>query len=147
MNLLDWLVVAASCTVVFTVGLMFARRSSRKGATGYFAGGRDVPWWAIGLSNTATYSSGTGAFVMWVLQTPPTPGIDVLTLAILFLQGWFFAGSPTAGEGMTAKRFMAARTERHAVGGQLFNAFPALSFRTPPPYRLGYCRDDTLLDV
>jgi Na+/proline symporter len=61
------MVVASSCALVFIVGLMFARRSSKKGAAGYFAGGRDVPWWAIGLSNTATYSSGTGAFVMLVL--------------------------------------------------------------------------------
>jgi Na+/proline symporter len=294
MSFLDWLVVASSCALVFTVGLMFARRSSKKGAAGYFAGDRDVPWWAIGLSNTATYSSGTGAFVMLVLvfglagnwlwwaswivwmplvaivwarlwrrmqivttaelislryggtpavvarkiyafvccfgfavliiayitgffaktiaplcplttaqvllifggitviytmfggllgvvyadvvqfcimitgctvflvlaiahhggwhdilqrvqeirpiglaQTPPTPSIDVLTLVVLFLQGWFFAGSPTAGEGMTAQRFMAARNEAHAVGGQLFNAFLALSFRTLPLIGLG----------
>jgi len=294
MNFMDWLVVGASCALVFAVGLMFARRSSKQGAAGYFAGHRDVPWWAIGLSNTATYSSGTGAFVMLVLvfglagnwlwwaswivwmplvaivwarlwrrmqivttaelislryggtpalvarkiyafvcrfgfavliiayitgffaktiaplcplttaqvllifggitvvytmfggllgvvyadvvqfvimitgctvflalavshhggwaaivqrvheirpiglaQTPPTPSIDVLTLVVLFLQGWFFAGSPTAGEGMTAQRFMAARNERHAVGGQLFNAFLALSFRTLPLIGLG----------
>jgi Na+/proline symporter len=294
MSTLDWLVVALCCACVFVVGLTFARRSSRKGAAGYFAGGRDVPWWAIGLSNTATYSSGTGAFVMLVLvfgiagnwlwwaswiiwmplvaivwarmwrrmqivttaelislryggtpavvarkvyafvccfgfavliiayitgffaktiaplcplstvqvllifggitvvytmfggllgvvyadvvqfaimiigstaflvmavlrqggwwevlarvreirpdglvQTPPTPGIELLTLVVLFLQGWFFAGSPTAGEGMTAQRFMAARNERHAVGGQLFNAFLALSFRTLPLIGLG----------
>ena len=67
MNILDWLVVAVACGVVFTVGLLFARRSSKKGAAEYFTGDRDVPWWAIGLSNTATYSSGTGAFVMLVL--------------------------------------------------------------------------------
>jgi solute:Na+ symporter, SSS family len=294
MHFIDWVVVALSCSLVFVVGLTFARRSSRAGAAGYFAGDRDVPWWAIGLSNTATYSSGTGAFVMLVLvfglsgnwlwwtswivwmplvaivwarlwrrmqivttaelislryggpaalaarkiyafvccfgfavliiayitgffaktiaplcplttmqvllifggitvvytmfggllgvvyadvlqfgimiigctlffalavshhggwqpilqrvhevrplglaQTPPTPSIDVLTLVVLFLQGWFFAGSPTAGEGMTAQRFMAARNERHAVGGQLFNAFLALSFRTLPLIGLG----------
>jgi solute:Na+ symporter, SSS family len=294
MNFFDWLVVAASCSLVLSVGLAFARRSSRKGAAGYFAGDRDVPWWVIGLSNTATYSSGTGAFVMLVLvfgiagnwlwwaswivwmplvaivwarlwrrmqivttaelislryggtpavvarkiyafvccfgfavliiayitgffaktiaplvplstlqvllifggitvvytmfggllgvaysdvvqfavmiigctvffvfavgqhggwgeiitrvqeirpeglqQTPPTVSIEAMTLLILFVQGWFFAGSPTAGEGMTAQRFMAARNERHAVGGQLFNAFLALSFRTLPLIGLG----------
>lgn len=294
MLFIDWLVVALCCALVFTVGMTFAQRSSKKGAAGYFAGGRDVPWWAIGLSNTATYSSGTGAFVMLVLvfglagnwlwwtswivwmplvaivwarlwrrmrivttaelislryggapavvarkvyafvccfgfavliiayitgffaktiaplsplsttqvllifggitviytmfggllgvvyadvvqfgimivgstvflgfavvhhggwseilsrvqeirpgaltQTPPTPGIEALTLLVLFLQGWFFAGSPTAGEGMTAQRFMAARNEQHAVGGQLFNAFLALSFRTLPLIGLG----------
>jgi Na+/proline symporter len=294
MNIYDWLVVATSCGLVLTVGLLFARRSSKKGAAGYFAGDRDVPWWVIGLSNTATYSSGTGAFVMLVLvfglagnwlwwaswivwmplvaivwarmwrrmqivttaelislryggrpaavarkiyafvccfgfsvliiayitgffaktiaplcplttwqvllifggitviytmfggllgvvysdvvqfgvmitgcvvffiltvthhggwpeilqrvqeirpsglvQTPPTPSIELLTLIMLFVQGWFFAGSPTAGEGMTAQRFMAARSERHAVGGQLFNTFLALSFRTLPLIGLG----------
>ena len=67
MNTLDWMVVAASCGLVFVVGLWFARKSSQTGAAGYFAGDRDVPWWAIALSNTATYSSGTGAFVMLVL--------------------------------------------------------------------------------
>ncbi len=294
MHLIDWIVVAVCCALVFAVGMTFARRSSKKGSAGYFAGGRDVPWWAIGLSNTATYSSGTGGFVMLVLvfgiagnwlwwaswivwmplvaivwarmwrrmkivttaelislryggkpaavarkvyafvccfgfavliiayitgffaktiaplsplsttqvllifggitvvytmfggllgvvyadvvqfgimiigsvvflctaivhhggwseiisrvqeirpgglvQTPPTPGIEALTLLVLFLQGWFFAGSPTAGEGMTAQRFMAARNEQHAVGGQLFNAFLALSFRTLPLIGLG----------
>jgi Na+/proline symporter len=38
---------------------------------------------------------------------------------------------------MTAQRFMAARTEGHAVGGQLFNAFLSLSFRTLPLIGLG----------
>jgi SSS family solute:Na+ symporter len=294
MSVIDWAVVIASCVLVFAVGLAYARRSSHKGAEGYFAGDRDLPWWAIGLSNTATYSSGTGAFVMLVLvfgiagnwlwwaswiiwmplvaivwarlwrrmqivttaelislryggapaavarklyafvccagfavliisyitgffaktlqplvplstlqvllifggatvaytmfggllgvvyadvvqfgimmigcawflvvaiaqfggwsailqrvqtlrpeglaQIPPTSSIELLTLLMLILQGWFFAGSPVAGEGMTAQRFMAARSERHAVGGQLFNAFLSLSFRTLPLIGLG----------
>jgi SSS family solute:Na+ symporter len=55
----------------------------------------------------------------------------------LLIQGLFFAGSPTAGEGMTAQRFMAAKNEAHAIGGQLFNAFLALSFRTIPLIGLG----------
>ncbi len=290
----DWLVVAGSCLLVFIVGLWFARRSSRQGAEGYFTGNRDVPWWAIGLSNTATYQSGNGAFLMvalvfglagnwlwwasWIIwmplvaiiwarlwrrmrivttaelislryggrpaviarkiyafvccfgfavliisyitgffaktiaplcplttlqillifggitvlytmfggllgvvysdivqfaimvlgstlffflaipqhggweqilqrvaqarpeglhQVPPTTAVDGLTVLVLVLQGWFFAGSPTAGEGMTAQRFMSARNERHAIGGQLFNAFLALSFRTLPLIGLG----------
>jgi solute:Na+ symporter, SSS family len=294
MGRIDWLVVAASCVLVFIVGLWFSRRSSKRGAEGYFTGNRDVPWWAIGLSNTATYQSGNGAFVMialvfglagnwiwwasWIVwmplvaiiwarlwrrmqivttaelislryggtpavvarkvyafvccfgfavliisyitgffaqtiaplcpltttrillifggttvlytmfggllgvvysdvaqfaimvvgstlffvlavpqhggweqilhristvrpegltQVPPTRAIDGLTVLILVLQGWFFAGSPTAGEGMTAQRFMSARNERHAIGGQLFNSFLALSFRTLPLIGLG----------
>ena len=30
----------------------------------YFASDRNLPWWAIAISNTATYQSGSGAFVM-----------------------------------------------------------------------------------
>jgi Na+/proline symporter len=38
---------------------------------------------------------------------------------------------------MTAQRFMGARNERHAMGGQLFNSFLALSLRTVPLIGLG----------
>ena len=293
MTLADWLAVALLCLVSLAVGLVFTRRAGREGASGYFTGNRDLPWWAIGLSNTAIYQSGNGAFVMlvlvfglagnwmwwasWVIwmplvaivwaamwrrmrivttaelitlryggrpallarrvyaflglcyaviiisyitgffaktvapliplseaqillifggvtavytvfggligvvftdviqffilflgnfvflllaipqhggwqeitaraqlqrpealqQFPPTSLIPALTVAMLVLQGFFFAGSPTAGEGMTAQRFMGARNERHAIGGQLFNSFLALSLRTIPLIGLG----------
>jgi SSS family solute:Na+ symporter len=289
----DWLVVAGLCLLSLVVGLIFTRRAARQGSSGYFTGNRSLPWWAIGLSNTATYQSGNGAFVMLVLvyglsgnwlwwaswiiwmplvaiiwakmwrrmqivttaelitlryggkpavfarkayafllfcyaviiisyitgffaktiaplvpftetkilllfggvtavytifggligvvftdviqffilfvgnfiflillvpqqggwpaiaararvfrpeslqQFPPTGLIPALTVAMLVLQGLFFAGSPTAGEGMTAQRFMGARNERHAMGGQLFNSFLALSLRTIPLIGLG----------
>lgn len=291
---LDVLVIILICMTSLGAGVFLARRSARDGASGFFTGNRSLPWWAIGISNTATYQSGNGAFVMLVLifglsgnwlwwsswivwmplvaiiwapmwrrmqivttaelislryggrpahwarktyatvccfgfsvlligyitgffaktvapllpitetqtllifggitvlyalfggllgvvvadvvqfvillsgstvflflavsqhggwaavlervgairpdaltQTPPTPSIEMLTLVILVLQGFFFAGSPTAGEGMTAQRFMAARSERHAIGGQLFNAFLALTLRTLPLIGLG----------
>jgi SSS family solute:Na+ symporter len=290
---IDWLVVASLCLTSLIVGLVFTRRAGRQGANGYFTGNRSLSWWSIGLSNTATYQSGNGAFVMLVLvfglsgnwlwwaswiiwmplvaivwagmwrrmqivttaelitlryggrsallarkiyallgfgyaviiisyitgffaktvapllplseaqillvfggvtavytvfggligvvftdilqffilfignfiflliaipqhggwpaiveriqlhrpealqQFPPTSLIPALTVAMLVIQGLFFAGSPTAGEGMTAQRFMGARNERHAMGGQLFNAFLALSMRTVPLIGLG----------
>ena len=293
MTFIDWVVVVALCGLSLAVGLHFTRRAGRGGASGYFTGNRSLAWWAIGLSNTATYSSGGGAFVMLVLvfglvgnwfwwgawivwmplvaiiwarmwrrmqivttaelitlryggwpallarkvyafllfsiailvigyitgffaktikpllplseaqillifggvvalytifgglvgvvftdiaqfsifltgnlvfflvavprhggwsaiiaraqaarpdvleQVPPTPLIPVLTVAMLVIQGLFFAGSPTAGEGMTAQRFMAAKNERHAMAGQLFNSFLALSLRTIPLIGLG----------
>jgi len=293
MSPLDWIVVVILCGLSLGVGLYFTKRSARGGASGYFTGNRSLPWWAIGLSNTATYSSGGGAFVMLVLvfglvgnwfwwgawiiwmplvaivwarmwrrmqivttaelitlryggrpallarkvyafllfcyavliigyitgffaktikplvplseaqillifggitvvytvfggligvvftdimqfivflsgnlvffflavprhggwsrilaraesvrpdvlqQLPPTPLIPVLTVVMLVVQGLFFAGSPTAGEGMTAQRFMAARNEKHAMAGQLFNSFLALSLRTIPLIGLG----------
>ncbi len=293
MGLTEWIIVAALCAGSLAFGLWFTKRASRQDAAGYFTGNRSLPWWAIGLSNTATYSTGGGAFVMlvvvfglsgnwmwwgaWIVwmplvaivwarmwrrmkivttaelitlryggraavvarrvyafllfsvavliigyitgffaktvkplvplsetqillvfggitviytifggligvvytdiaqflvfltgnlvfftlavsrhggwaaileratavrpdvlqQAPPTPLIPALTLGMLIVQGLFFAGSPTAGEGMTAQRFMAARDERHAMAGQLFNSFLALSLRTIPLIGLG----------
>jgi SSS family solute:Na+ symporter len=290
---IDWLVVVVLCALSLGVGLYFTKRSARHGAAGYFTGNRSLPWWAIGLSNTATYSSGGGGFVMLVLvfglvgnwfwwgawiiwmplvaiiwarmwrrmqivttaelltlryggkpallarkvyafllfsiailiigyvtgffaktikplvplseaqillvfggvtvvytvfggligvvftdimqfcifltgnliffllavprhggwsrilarsasvrpdvlqQVPPTSLIPLLTVGMLVVQGLFFAGSPTAGEGWTAQRFLAAKNERHAMAGQLFNSFLALSLRTIPLIGLG----------
>jgi len=288
MDWLDWAIVAASCVVSLGLGSYFTGKAARKGAEGYFAAERSLPWWAIGISNAATYQSGNGAFVMlvltyglvgnwwwwasWVIwmplvaliwavlwtrmrivttaelltlryggrpailarrvyavmmfffavliiayvtgffaktiaplvpmkewqilltfgavtvvytmlgglqgsvfvavvqfviilvgcaaflfvavpqhggwsqilgrinavrpdaleQLPGSGKLGGLTLLMLVVQGFFFAGSPTAGEGMTAQRFMAARSERHAIGGQLFNAFISLSLRVLP---------------
>ena len=67
----------------------------------------------------------------------PNNSIDLITVAFLVLQGFFFAGSPTAGEGSTAQRFMAARNEGHAIAGQLFNCFLALSLRILPLIGIG----------
>jgi SSS family solute:Na+ symporter len=300
MGWFDWLIVAAVVIVSMIAGIGVVRLSSRNGAVSYFTGDRDLPWWAIAISNTATYQSGSGAFVMlvmayglaanwlwwssWVMwmplvaiiwapmwrrmrimttaelitlryggrpaavarkiyavvccfgfsvlligyitgffaktiaplvqmselqilllfggttavytmfggligvvvteiihfvilmvcstifmfvaisqhggwehilarialvrpealvQTPPivssTPdnSIGLLTILVLALQGIFFAGSPTAGEGSTAQRFMAARSERHAIAGQLFNCFLALCLRILPLVGIG----------
>ncbi len=293
MTTLDWLIVALLCSISLGVGLRFSRKAATQGASGYFTGNRSLPWWAIGFSNTATYQSGNGGFVMlvfafglagnwlwwasWIIwmplvaiiwaplwrrmgivttaelltlryggktarvarqlyalflfgiavlvigyitgffaktiapivpfseadillvfggvtviytlfgglvgvvftdviqffillagnfvflwlavhklggwgtiveraqqlrpealqQFPPTEAIPLATFLFLIIQGLFFAGSPTAGEGMTAQRFLAAKNERHAMGGQFFNAFLALSLRTLPLIGLG----------
>ena len=55
-----------------------------------------------------------------------------MTILALCVQGLFFAGSPFAGEGWTAQRFMAARDERHAVLGQVANGVLALTIRLVP---------------
>jgi len=293
MTLLDWIIVAVLCAVSLGVGLYFTRSAGKKGEEGYFTANRNLSWWAVGLSNCATYQSGGGGFVMLVLafgiagnwvwwsswimwmplvaviwapmwrrmqivttaelitlryggkaaliarkiyafimfctavlvigyitgffaktiaplvtlseleillvfggitalysmlgglsgvvfvdivqfgflmagsfillvfalpqfggwggvldaarsvrpealkQFPPVTGIDMYSIFVFIVIGTFFAGSPTAGEGMTAQRFMAAKDERHAIGGQLFNAFIALSFRTLPLIAMG----------
>lgn len=68
---------------------------------------------------------------------PPVPGIGLLTVAALVVQGMFFAASPTGGEGFTAQRFMAAKNEFHAQVGQLFNTLLTLVVRVVPFLCLG----------
>ncbi|MDO4588018.1 MAG: hypothetical protein Q4C95_12115 [Planctomycetia bacterium] len=301
MSFLDWMVVSFVIFLTVAVGSLMIRFASRHGAESYFTGDRKLPWWAIAISNTATYQSGNGGFVMliliyglaanwiwwasWIIwmplvaivwaplwrrmrimttaelltlryggrpawyarkiyalvccfgfsvliigyitgffaitiapivdmeawqillifggttaiytifgglvgvvatevlhfiimmvgsvvflfiaiqqhggwgmileristtrpealqEFPPVliPGseahsIPLLTILFLILQGVFFAGSPTAGEGATAQRFMSAKSEGHAIGGQLFNCFLALTCRTLPLIGLG----------
>lgn len=63
---------------------------------------------------------------------PPGNKLDVITLIVLMVQGFFFAGNPFAGEGATAQRFMAAKDERNAVLGQMFNLVLSLAIRLIP---------------
>ncbi len=292
---IDWSVVVLVVVLSIVAGMAVVRFSSRHGAVSYFASDHNLPWWAIAISNTATYQSGSGAFVMlmflyglagnwlwwasWVIWMPlvaiiwapmwrrmrimttaelislryggraatvarriyavvccfgfsvlligyitgffaktiapivnlsetqillifggttalytmfgglmgvvvtevihfailmigsavfmwmavaqhggwhavleriastrpealqilppveagsAANSIELTTIIVLVLQGFFFAGSPTAGEGSTAQRFMAARSEAHAIAGQLLNCFLALSLRILP---------------
>lgn len=300
MTVFDWIVVGAVVVVSIVAGMFVARLSSKNGALSYFTGDRNLPWWSIAISNTATYQSGNGGFIMllltyglaanwlwwssWIVWMPlvaiiwapmwrrmrimttaelitlryggkpavvarkiyalvccfgfsvlligyitgffaktiapivqmselkillifggttalytvfgglvgvvvteivhfviliigctlfmfiavaqhggwshileriaavrpealaqippvhstaPENSIALFTVLLLALQGIFFAGSPTAGEGSTAQRFMAARNERHAMAGQLFNCFLALCFRILPLIGVG----------
>lgn len=72
---------------------------------------------------------------------PPSSGtnhyVDGMTLVALALIGLFLAGSPSAGEGWTAQRCLAAKDERHAVLGQMFNCVLALVIRMVPLLPLG----------
>lgn len=69
--------------------------------------------------------------------TPPGQGFSGMTVLALVLQGLFFAASPTAGEGFTAQKFMAARNEVHAQVGQMFNTVFSLVIRVVPFILLG----------
>src|SRR5262249_25567646 len=64
MTTLDWFVVAAVVVLSIVAGIMVMRSASRNGALSYFTSDRNLPWWAIAISNTATYQSGNGGFVM-----------------------------------------------------------------------------------
>ena len=72
---------------------------------------------------------------------PPSTGTnsyaDGMTLFALALIGLFLAGSPCAGEGWTAQRCLAAKDERHAVLGQMFNCVLTLVVRMIPLLPLG----------
>jgi SSS family solute:Na+ symporter len=72
---------------------------------------------------------------------PPSTGtngyVDGMTLGALILIGLFMAGSPSAGEGWTAQRCLAAKDERHAVFGQMFNCVLSLVVRMVPLLPLG----------
>jgi SSS family solute:Na+ symporter len=63
---------------------------------------------------------------------PSGDSLSVASLIALCVQGLFFAGSPFAGEGWTAQRFMAARNEWHAIVGQISNGVLALVVRLIP---------------
>lgn len=69
--------------------------------------------------------------------TPPGGEFGILTIVALVLQGLFFAASPTAGEGFTAQKFMAAKNEFHAQVGQMFNTVFSLIIRVVPFIFLG----------
>jgi Na+/proline symporter len=72
---------------------------------------------------------------------PPSSGsnhyVEPMTLLALVLVGLFLAGSPCAGEGWTAQRCLAAKNERHAVLGQMFNCVLTLVVRMAPLLPLG----------
>jgi solute:Na+ symporter, SSS family len=63
---------------------------------------------------------------------PAGGSLTLMSVLALCVQGLFFAGSPFAGEGWTAQRFMAARSESHAVVGQIANGVLALTIRLVP---------------
>ena len=293
MNKLDWIVLIIFTLISMIVGMLYTRSASTKGQEGFFTANRNLSWWSLGISNSATYQSGLGAFVMliflfgfsgnwlwwaqWIIWMPlvaiiwskmwqrmrivttaelisiryggktsvfarrayalimclfsiitmayitgffaktiaplvPMSMVSILllfgtvtliytitgglmgsvmvsvvqmiimivgslvflaiiipqqggwssiishvesirhgalslnpvsditpplTLLMFVILGLFFAGSPTAGEGMTAQRFMAAKNEKHALGGQLFSTFISLCLRIIPLVGLG----------
>src|SRR6266850_2872055 len=63
LQLIDWLIVAASVLICFVPALFFASRAG-KDTSEFFASGRSVPWWLAGLSMVATtFSSDTPNWV------------------------------------------------------------------------------------
>lgn len=293
MTLFDWIVLIFFPLLSLVIGITYTRTSAKKGQEGFFTANRNLSWWLLGISSSATYQSGLGAFVMlifmygfagnwlwwaqWIIWMPlvaiiwskmwqrmrivttaelislryggrmsdiarkvyalvmccfamitiayitgffaktvaPLMPMSIPTILILFgsialiytlmgglmgsvmvsvvqmtvmiagsmvfllliipqhggwanilvqaenirkstlslspisditppltfimfvILGLFFAGSPTAGEGMTAQRFMAAKSEQHALGGQFLSTFISLCVRIVPLMGMG----------
>src|ERR1700730_18554765 len=69
MHTLDWLIVLSYALVAIAIGSYFTRRASQ-GVESYFVGGRSLPWWVIGLSSVASYSSaGTASAITMLVFT------------------------------------------------------------------------------
>src|SRR5215469_5379025 len=68
LQLIDWLIVAATLLICFAPALFFGKRAG-KSTTEFFASGRSVPWWLAGLSMVATtFSSDTPNLVTDIVR-------------------------------------------------------------------------------
>ncbi|MGF1513432.1 MAG: sodium:solute symporter [Elainellaceae cyanobacterium] len=63
LSTVDKLIIAAYFVTVLAVGVYFSKLAA-KGITNYFLGGRTIPWWALGLSGTASNFDMTGTMVI-----------------------------------------------------------------------------------
>jgi Na+/proline symporter len=64
---IDWVVVLVYALLALAIGVYFTHRAG-KNIESYFVGGRSLPWWAIGFSTVATFTSAgsASAFTMLV---------------------------------------------------------------------------------
>jgi Na+/proline symporter len=74
LQLVDWLIVAATLLVCFGPALFFGKRAG-KNTTEFFVSGRSVPWWLAGLSMVATtFSSDTPNLVTDIVRRQGVAG-------------------------------------------------------------------------
>ncbi|MEO0984314.1 MAG: sodium:solute symporter [Cyanobacteria bacterium J06639_14] len=59
----DQFIILVYFLVTLAVGIYFSRKAA-KGIENYFLGGRQIPWWAIGMSGTASNFDMTGTMVI-----------------------------------------------------------------------------------
>jgi len=68
LQLIDWIIVAASLLVCFVPALFFGKRAGQS-TSEFFVSGRAVPWWLAGLSMVATtFSSDTPNLVTDIVR-------------------------------------------------------------------------------
>ena len=74
LQLIDWVIVAASLAICFVPALFLGRRAGRS-TSEFFVSGRAVPWWLAGLSMVATtFSSDTPNLVTDIVRRQGVAG-------------------------------------------------------------------------
>ena len=68
MTLFDWIVLIFFPLLSLVIGITYTRTSAKKGQEGFFTANRNLSWWLLGISSSATYQSGLGAFVMLIFM-------------------------------------------------------------------------------
>jgi len=63
MTAVDWVIVATLTAAPIVYGMLFTRTASKSGEEGYFTANRNLTWWQIGISSTATYHGGMAPFL------------------------------------------------------------------------------------
>ena len=63
MTAIDWIIVTIYCGVLIAVAWAFHRQAAGS-VDAYFVADRKLPWWIIGLSDTAAYTGGGQALLM-----------------------------------------------------------------------------------
>lgn len=122
MHALDWLVAAAYLGGVVGFGTWLGRR--QQGATDYFLGKRDLPWWAVLVSVVATETSALTVISvpgigfhgdLTFLQLPIGYILGRIGVAWLLLPGYFRGEITTAYEVLGQRWGAAARRAASAV--------------------------------
>lgn len=63
LNAIDYAVIAAYLMILVGIGWYLKKRASQN-LTEYFLAGRKMPWWALGISNTAAWLDMTGTMII-----------------------------------------------------------------------------------
>ncbi len=122
MHALDWLVAAAYLGGVVAFGTWLGRR--QQGATDYFLGRRDLPWWAVLVSVVATETSALTVISipgigfrgdLTFLQLPIGYTLGRIGVAWLLLPGYFRGEITTAYEVLGLRWGAGARRAASAV--------------------------------
>ncbi len=132
---LDWAVLASYLVLVFLAGLLLSRRAGRS-TSDFFVGGRQLPWWLLGISMAATnFSIDTPIAITQFVTTVGVSGvwffwasaISGLFVTFFFARLWRRSGVMTDAEIIElrygGRPAAALRMVKGIYFGVLFNAF------------------------